>query len=231
MNRHLFSTVAAMGLLAAALPVGAAQAAVVYSEDFNDILGFQGSQIDLSGDPGGNTSDRFSTTDYYHILTNHGWTFGGTTPLYALSGSNGAVELNEPSGVAMTLVGLSTAFTYSLTFTYWGDNRPGEAYTLNVSANGNSVTSIPGIDGTPGSNPLGITVTFSGLTTDPSGNLSLVFSQGNNSEASPIFDDVIIEDNSSGAPGATPLPGALPLLASGMGVFSLMTWRKKRKSA
>jgi len=227
MNRHLLSTIAAWGLVA--LTTAAAQANTVYTQDFNDIAGFQGSQIDLSADPGGNTSDRFATTNYYNILDNQGWSFGGTTPLYAVSGSNGAVELNEPSGVAMTVVGLNTAFVYSLTFTYWGDNRPGEAYTLNVSANGVALAPIFSTDGTPGSNPSGTTVTYAGLLTDPSGNLSLVFSQGNNSEASPIFDDVIINDNQSSAANPTPLPGALPLFASGAGIVGAALWRKKRK--
>ena len=30
---------------------------------------------------------------------------------------------------------------------------------------------------------------------------------------------------------ATPLPGALPLFAGGLGVFGLLTWRTKRKKA
>lgn len=34
-----------------------------------------------------------------------------------------------------------------------------------------------------------------------------------------------------GVPVPTPLPGALPLLASGLGAFGLLGWRKKRKKA
>ena len=34
-----------------------------------------------------------------------------------------------------------------------------------------------------------------------------------------------------GAPSSVPLPAALPLLAGGLGVLSLLTWRRKRKAA
>jgi len=37
--------------------------------------------------------------------------------------------------------------------------------------------------------------------------------------------------STTGAPGATPLPGALPLFASGLGAFGLLRWRKKKKAA
>jgi len=40
-------------------------------------------------------------------------------------------------------------------------------------------------------------------------------------------------DNSSldAAAAAVPVPAALPLFASGMGMFGLLAWRRKRKSA
>jgi PEP-CTERM motif len=38
-------------------------------------------------------------------------------------------------------------------------------------------------------------------------------------------------DNLVFSAGATPLPGALPLFASGLGALGLLGWRRKRKAA
>jgi hypothetical protein len=218
----------AIALVGTCASWSAAQAAVVYVEDFNS--GFQGSQIDLSNDPVGNTSDRYDPTRYYSILDHDGWSFSGTTPALAVGGAgNGAVLLNEPTGAGMTVIGLSPSSAYSLSFTYWGDNRPGETYTLNVSVNGTLVSSIVDTDKAAGTNP-GTTVTVTGLNTDNSGNLTLLFTQGNNSEASPIFDDVTISNNIGAGPGQTPLPAALPLFGSGLAALGALGWRRKRKN-
>jgi hypothetical protein len=212
-------------LLAATIPLRGAHAVVVYSEDFNS--GFQGSALDLSKDPVGNKSDRYDPTYYYTINNADSWTFSGSA-YFALGGgttaensTNGAVLLNETTGVGTTVVGLSTGQTYALSFNYWGDNRPGQSYSLLVYVNGILVDTINDTDGAPGSNPTGTIVTINGLTT-VGGNLTLLFAQASGSQASPIFDDVQIS--------ATPLPAALPLFASGLGALGLLGWRRKRKA-
>ncbi len=72
---------------------------------------------------------------------------GGATPE---TSTNGAIYLNEPDGVGTTVVGFNPALTYSLSFTYWGDNQPGESYSLYVSVNATVVDTIVGVDQNPG---------------------------------------------------------------------------------
>ena len=225
MNSKLIASVAfATALVAgAAVPLGGAQASP-YSENFES--GFQGTQLDLSLDPVGNVSDRYAATNYYTINNANGWTFSGSA-YFALGsvpggGTNGAVLLNETTGAGTTMVGLSPSTQYLLSFTYWGDNRPGQAWVLNVNVNGSTIDTINGVDGAPGSNPSGTTVTIP-ITSDILGNITLLFWQGSQTQASPIFDDVQISQ--------TPLPAALPLFAGGLGVMGLLGWRKKRKAA
>ena len=43
------------------------------------------------------------------------------------------------------------------------------------------------------------------------------------------FDDMVVRI--AAAPIATPLPGALPLFAGGLGALGLLGWRRKRKAA
>ena len=43
--------------------------------------------------------------------------------------------------------------------------------------------------------------------------------------------EYIADAGSVSAPGATPLPAALPLFATGLGAMGLFAWRRKRKSA
>jgi hypothetical protein len=117
---------------------------------------------------------------------------------------------------------LDSTKTYTLSFIYWGDNRPGETYSLYVTVNGVLKDTIIDTVLAAGANP-GTVVTIGGLTTDGSGNLNLMFAQGTSHEASPIFDDVQISES--------PLPAALPLFASGLGALGFIGWRRKRKMA
>src|SRR5690348_13426474 len=101
--------------LVVALPARAAT--IVYSEHF-DNAGFLGSVLDLSQDPFGNISERWGADTSYNNINNfNGWTFSGTSYLARRpSDGNQAVLLNEPTGVATTVVGLAPNAFYSLTF-------------------------------------------------------------------------------------------------------------------
>jgi len=216
-------------LTGAVVPVGGAQASPVYFEDFNS--GFQGGTfLDQTGsaDPHPNQTDRYDPSFFYSINNAGGWTFSGST-YFALgngatpeTSTNGAIYLNEPTGAGTTVVGLDITKTYTLSFTYWGDNRPGEEYSLFVTVNGVLKDTIIDTVLAAGANP-GTVVTIPGLTTDGAGNLTLLFTQGTSHEASPIFDNVTISE--------TPIPAALPLFATGLGAFGLLGWRRKRKNA
>ncbi len=211
--------------------VGARANTLVYSQDFDSPL-FKGTFLDQtgSGDPHPNQTDRYDPSFFYTINNALDWTFTGSA-FWALGGGatgdtskNGAVYLNEPNGVGTTVQSLDSSKTYSLSFIYWGDNRPGEAYTLYVTVNGVLVDTINDTDKVAGTNP-GTLVTINGLTTDGAGNLSLLFSQGTSHEGSPIFDNVQISRIDS-----TPLPATLPLFVSGLGALGLLSWRRKRKA-
>ena len=237
MKRVLLSTAA--GALALCAFSYGAQATTFYSESF-DPGTFQGAnQVDLSSDPGGNTSDRYATTTYWNIISTGGWTFSGTKPLFAAGEVspgviNGAVELNEPSGVALTIQtpqgAAGAGLTYYLGFTYWGDNRPGQAWGLNVTVNGDT-TSLTGTDGTPGQYASGFSAIIP-VVADINGVLNITFAQNSpgGSQASPIFDDVRIGDSSSEV-GATPFPAALPMFGAGLGLVGFLARRRKRKNA
>ena len=46
----------------------------------------------------------------------------------------------------------------------------------------------------------------------------------------PVFLDNLIIDVSFVSAATTPLPGALPLFATGLGALGLLSWRRKRKN-
>src|SRR5664279_2421560 len=235
MKRLLLS--AAVGALACSALSNGVHAATIYTEDFN-AAGFNGGTSVGAGDPVGIVTDRIgwsaTNTTFTTINSFDGWAFSGSTYYVTNGAGNGAVYLNETNGVALHLQNLATAPTYSVSFTYWGDNRPvsytgsqsASTYDLYVWLNGNLIDTITDYDRAPGT-IAGTVVTLFGLLTDGSGNFNLQFTQGTNREASPIIDDVIISNNISNQV-ATPLPAALPLFATGPGGLGLLGWRRKR---
>src|SRR5665213_333625 len=174
MKRFLLSSAA--GALALCAFSYGAQATTVLTENFND-AGFNGGTTIGAGDPVGTLTDRvgWSTpnTTFTTINNNDGWNFNGSAFYVTNGAGNGAVYLNEPNGVAYTLQSLPDAAVYSVTFTYWGDNRPesytgsqaNSTYNLFVTVNGIGVGSITDYDRAPGSIP-GTVITINGLTTD-----------------------------------------------------------------
>src|SRR5690348_14323916 len=194
---------------ALALANTCAHAAIVFGEDFNN-PGFQGSDLGLSGSD--LTSDKYNPTAYYNINNFNAWAFSGQMALYAVGGSNGAVTLNEPTGTATRSVGgLTAGQKYTLSFDVWGDNRPGQPWSLSVSVDSILLSLINGVDQAPGANP-GTHYVLSFIA--GAGPAVLNFAGGNLSEASPIFDNVQV--------AATPLPAALPLFAGGLGLLGLL---------
>ena len=206
MRSFKFAAVAGVAT-ALVLGAGSAFAAPVYTENFNNSA-FVGSSIGLKGSD--LTSDRFGATDYYSINNFDGFTFSGTTPLLAQATGtgDGALELNEPSGAAsVTLTGLVSGQAYDFSFLLSGDNRPGEAYVLNVNLGGNTTT-INGVDGASGSN-LG-TVEHIGFT--PTGTTeSLILSQASTTAASPVLDNLSVS--------AAPEPGVWALMIAGLAMM------------
>jgi hypothetical protein len=222
-------------LAGAVIPVGGAQASVVYFEDFNN-PGFRGTEF-TGGLPADNNNDKYANPDitFYQAANFDGWSFsngnsGAAGPtfmnVYNVTGIDGAVDLNEnaPGGTATTTVttGLTPNTQYQLSFLYYGDNRPGQIWGLHVDVNG-SILDLSGTDQTAGTNPGSIATLL--FLSDSVGQAVLSFTQTSlsPSEASPIFDNVTISE--------TPIPATLPLFASGLGAMGLLGWRRKRKNA
>jgi hypothetical protein len=222
-------------LAGAVIPVGGAQASVVYFEDFNN-PGFRGTEF-TAGNASDNNNDKYVNPDitFYQAANFDGWTFsngnsGAAGPtfmnVYNVTGVDGAVLLNEndPGGFATTTVttGLTANTQYQLSFLYYGDNRPGQIWGLHIDVNG-SILDLSGTDQTAGTNPGSIATLL--FLSDGVGQAVLSFTQTtlSGSEASPIIDNVTISE--------TPIPATLPLFATGLGAFGLLGWRRKRKNA
>jgi hypothetical protein len=233
MKRLLLSSAA--GALALCAFSYGAQATTVLTENFNDAAFNSGTTVG-AGDPVGAQTDRvgWDAAHFTNIVDHNGWTFTGST-FYVTDNTdtNGAVYVNEPNAVALHVQSLPDAAVYSVTFTYWGDNRPpsytsqtnpvtDSLYELFVYVNGVQVGHISDADGEINSTT-GTTVVLTGLHTDGSGNFDLSFSQATGHEASPIIDDVIIS--------TTPLPAALPMFGAGLGLLGFLARRRKWKNA
>ena len=231
-NRLIVGAAFAAALLAgAAVPLGGAQATVVYSEDFNSAL-FQGSLYNQA--LGDNFNDKYTTVDLYTINDGiDGWHFtvapgglvGPTFVNVTTSGPvGGAVVLNENAGggsASKTVTGLNANTTYQLSFLVYGDNRPGQTWGLNVKAN-SSILNLSGVDQLAGTNPGTIETLL--FTTDGTGSATLVFLETTASgEASPIIDNVEISQ--------TPLPSTWLMMLSGFVGLGFFAYRGTKKNS
>ena len=223
-------SLALTGSLALFAPLAGANVVPPYAQSFNDAA-FQGGTLVLSAtstvDSG--TSDLFGATNYYTINNANGWTFGNGA-FYAVQANadgtnaapyNGAILLNEGgvSGPSSTTAPLATQdFSTTLTTVagqwytvqthYFGDNRPGGSYVLDLYLNGARSASASGTDGASGSlaSPYTFSYTFQAYTT------STVVGYGQSqsvNQASAIIDDISVTP-------VVPLPATAWLLASGV---------------
>ncbi len=208
------STVFAGLALSAAVSAGsAASAAIIYSENFNDIA-FVGSNLGLVGSEA--TSDRWADTSYYTINNANGWTFSGSAYLAKQdSTGDGALLLNETTGVGTTLYGLTVGKAYTLNLLLSGDNRPGQNYVFNVAIAGVN-QSVSGTDLAAGTNP-GTLLSYNFVATASQQTLTL--SQASGSQASPIVDNVSIT--------AVPEPATWALMISGFGLAGAALRRRR----
>jgi len=205
MKKNIAVILSALGTLSLAMQAGAG---TVYSETFN-ASGFLGSNLNLGGTD--LNSERWGdVTAYYNINNAGGWTFGAGDYLAVnTSTGNQAVLLNENGGIANTVVGLTPNASYTLSFNYSGDNRPGEIYGLGVDVNGGNVVNLSGLSWTT-QDPAGHTETVL-VQADGAGDVALEFYQTTpgGSQASPIIDDVTLSTVPDGGLTAGLLGGAL----------------------
>ena len=206
-----------IALVAAALAVaGAANAAPIFSEDFNS-GGFQGGSLGLN--PAEQFSDQWANVNYAYINNFNGWSFAGQA-FYVRNtddDSQGAVLLNEGGGVAFHLLsGLTAGRTYNVSLLVTGDNRPGSAYVLKGDANGSALFTYNGADLARGTNP-GTTLNYSFQA--QSGANSLRFFQASQTEGSPIIDNITVS-------AAVPEPMTWALMILGFGGAGAMLRRR-----
>ena len=213
----LLSLAALAGALALA---GAANASVVFSEDFN-AAGFEGASLGLN--PAEQFSDRWVHVDYTRINEFNGWDFSDDGAYYVRNTddrSQGAVLLNENGGIALQLLnGLVAGQTYTVSLLLNGDNRPGGTYNLQADLNGANVFSQFGTDLAAGANP-GLLVDF--VFTAAAGANTLRFYQtGSSGEASPIIDNVTVSS------AAVPEPATWGLMILGFGGAGALLRRRR----
>jgi hapalindole biogenesis HpiC1 cyclase-like protein len=191
--------------------------------------------------------DSPSTTSFQNTISNWSSSSNSFTGVYNLSAfgdSSGAPGGNTQAafvnpGVDISTVGGSmqalsgdnlAAGTYTLTV--YIDQRGGTAElsaTIELLAGSNIV-------GTLTQSPVGLdswslvtlTETVTSATAGFGDALGIQLAVGSSSDGGAVdFDNV----NLNFTPLATPLPGALPLFATGLGAMGLSGWRRKRKAA
>jgi len=147
-------------------------------------------------------------------------------------GNTGGLSLSANTTVTFTFMGKEAGFTNQLLFgnTVLFDNNvaPGTpSATLTVNAG-----SLPFLFRAPGnldanddgSIATGLQIAFVKVSD------SVFYALFDDGGAGPDkdFDDMVVRI--AAAPIATPLPGALPLFAGGLGALGLLGWRRKRKA-
>lgn len=200
------------------LTATSADAAILYSENFNDVESFQGGIYGLS------SSDKYASALYAQINNAHGWVFVGDSEyVFNTAQADGALLLNEFYGSAEASViisGLNSGKTYYLSFDYYGDNQPfGSAWTFGYRIDSNPIQFIAGIDHGPGAFP-GLSETYAFVASGPTAVLWFKeFLSANG--ASPIIDNVLISDE------AVPEPASWAMMIAGLGLAGTALRRRR----
>ena len=157
---------------------------------------------------------------------------GSGITIFSGLGNTGGLSLAANTTVTFTFMGKEAGFTNQLLFgnTVLFDNNvaPGTpSATLSVNAG-----SVPFLFRAPGnldanddgSIATGLQIGFVKVSD------SVFYALFDDGGAGPDkdFDDMVVRI--AAAPIATPLPGALPLFATGLGALGLLGWRRKRKA-
>ena len=145
---------------------------------------------------------------------------------YSVSGSFGNLATFLPGSILMIDTTAGTVSNSNLLVSAGNNPSPANTFTdANLIENGGSQTPFHWLlgDGTDLDMFSGAATEFKGFS--PSGGtvgLVTYFGPWPGVFSGGSFDTVL-------TPVATPLPGALPLFATGLGAFGLLGWRKKRK--
>jgi hypothetical protein len=202
------------------------QAGVVFSENWSSVTG---TPINLGSD---NYSQLGAGTYSTSPTLPAAWSQSGQVLGWSTtsSGVNG-VLLNEDSyssegAISATISGLTLGDSYTLTFNYWGDNRPtdlfgaGSVYGLIVGINGGTTSLSNQSWATPGSGTFNVgTVTFSAASTSTT--LSFAANTLAQSQSSPIIGEITL---------ATAVPEPSTVALGVMGVALGVAAYNRRKS-
>ncbi len=206
---------------------------VPYVQSFSDssfigttptlVLGF-GSTVDSA------SSELWANTNYYSLNLDssgsvNGWTFKPGAYYAVKTNTDGSLPAAFAGGVLLNesnTLGLSSTSTplaqmdaattlqtvvgqqYTVSLNYWGDNRPGQSYSLDLYLNSAKVYSIAGTEGSAGSLATPYTLSYTFTADSTSTNLGL--GQSTPAMASPIINNLSVT--------AVPVPAAGWLLAS-----------------